>query len=260
LVGDYVDIGGHPTWVDERGRWAETVLLLHGGLSHSDLLLDAIGPAVAERYRLVAFDRRGHGRTADTPDPFHYDDMVTETIGVLERVVGDQAHLVGWSDGGIIALLVALRQPELAGKVVAIGTNYHYEGIHPVPIDAASPVMAEIAASYGERSPDGPDHFSEVLNKSLTMIATEPMLTTEDLKQIDVPTLVVSGDDELVRLDHTCSMYEALPAGQLAVVPGASHALPIEKPAEVARLILEFLAADGPPQTFMPVRRPPTTA
>jgi pimeloyl-ACP methyl ester carboxylesterase len=259
-MGDYVDIGGHPTWVDERGSGAETVVLLHGGLSNCDLLLDAIGPAVVERYRVVAFDRRGHGRTADTPDPFHYDDMTTETIGVLELVVGDRAHLVGWSDGGIIALLVALRQPELVGKVVAIGANYHFDGVHPVPMDAASPFMAEIVEGYGERSPDGPDHFPEVLSKSLTMFTSEPMLTTDDLKLIGVPTLIMSGDDELVRLDHTCAMYEALPAGQLAVVPGSSHALPFEKPAEVARLILEFLGADGPPETFMPVRRRPTTA
>ena len=66
----------------------------------------------------------------------------------------------------------------------------------------------------------------------------------------------MSADDELVRLDHSCSMYEALPAGQLAVVPGTSHALPIEKPAEVARLVLDFLAA-GPPETFMPIGRRP---
>ena len=240
----YVDIGGHPTWVEDRGAGLETVVFLHGGLSNSDVLLNAIGPAVVRRYRVVAFDRRGHGRTADTPDPFHYDDMVTETIGVLERVVGDRAHLVGWGDGGIVALLVASRHSELVSRLVAIGANYHYDGLHPAPPRATSSAMPELAAHYGERSPDGPDHFAEVVNKSLTMVASEPVLSTDDLKQIDVPTLVVSADDGLVRLDHTVAMYEALPSGQLAVVPGASHALPIEKPAALARLILEFLAAD----------------
>ena len=234
-------------------------MLLHGGLSNSDLLLDVIGEPLAERYRVVAFDRRGHGRTADTPAPFHYDDMATETIGVLEQVVGGPAHLVGWSDGGIIALLVALRRPDLVGRLVPIGANYRYDGINPMGLDPESPVVQMIAASYGERSPDGPEHFPEVLSKSVAMFESEPTLTTEDLKRIAAPTLVVSADDELVRLDHTCSMYEALPAGQLAVVPGSSHALPMEKPGEVARLVLEFLAATLPPQTFMPIRRQPTT-
>jgi pimeloyl-ACP methyl ester carboxylesterase len=93
-----------------------------------------------------------------------------------------------------------------------------------------------------------------VFTKSMAMFTTEPTMTTDDLAQIAAPTLVVAGDDDVIRLDHTSSMYEALPAGQLAIVPGASHALPIEKPADLARLVLEFLAS-GPPETFMPVLR-----
>jgi pimeloyl-ACP methyl ester carboxylesterase len=89
-MGEHLDIGGHPTWVDQRGSGPATVILLHGGVSNSDLLLDAIGAPLAERHRLVAFDRRGHGYTADTSAPFHYEDMATETIGVLEAVVGGQ--------------------------------------------------------------------------------------------------------------------------------------------------------------------------
>jgi pimeloyl-ACP methyl ester carboxylesterase len=256
-MGEYLDLGGHPTWVDQRGSGEETVVLLHGGLSNSDDLLGAIGPTLEDRYRVVAFDRVGHGRTADTPAPFHYDTMVTETIAVLERVVGGRAHLVGWSDGGIIALLVALGRPDLVGKIVTIGANYHYDGIDEVPMEPASPAMTHIADGYAQRSPDGPGHFDEVLGKAFTLFATEPTLTTDDLKRIDVPTLVMAGDDELVRLDHTCSLYEALPAGQLAIVPGSSHALPMEKPGKVARLVVDFLAAEGPPQTLMPIRRTP---
>jgi pimeloyl-ACP methyl ester carboxylesterase len=261
-MGEYVDINGHPTWVDERGSGSgsDTVLMLHGGLSNSDLLLDTIGAALAERYRVVAFDRRGHGRTADTDAPFHYDDMATETIGVLEQVVGGPAHLVGWSDGGIISLYVALRRADLVGKLVPIGANYHFNGLQPIELDPSSPVMAMIADSYGRVSPDGPSHFPDVVNKSLTMFGSEPAMTTDDLKGIAAPVLVLAGDDDAARLDHTCALYEALPAGELAIVPGTSHALPLEKPAEVIRLVLDFLAAAGPPQTFMPMLRQPTTA
>jgi len=90
--------------VDDRGAGAETVVLLHGGMAHSGLLLDAFGDALTARYRVVSFDRRGLGRTADPGAPFHYAEMATETIGVLESVVGGPAHLVGWSDGGIVAV------------------------------------------------------------------------------------------------------------------------------------------------------------
>lgn len=255
-MSGYADINGHPTWTTEIGQGAQTVLLLHGGLSNSDFLLDAIGPALAQRYRVVAFDRRGHGRTADTDADFHYDDMVTETVGVLETVVGGPAHLVGWSDGGIVALLVALRRPDLVDRMVVIGTNYRFDAIHEMGSEGEpSEFFRSIAAAYAERSPDGPEHFDAVATKSFAMFASEPTMTVDDLARIVPPTLVVSGDDDLARMDHTVSLYEALPAGQLAVVPAASHAVVVEKPDKVTALVLDFLGQELPPKTLMPFRR-----
>ena len=131
----YMDINGHPTCVDDRGGPGESLLLLHGGLSNSDELLDTIGASLEKGYRLVAFDRRGHGFTADTDAEFHYADMATETTRVLEEAVHGPAHLVGWSDGGIIALLVALERPDLVDKLVVVGTNYHYNALMPYEMD-----------------------------------------------------------------------------------------------------------------------------
>ena len=254
-MGERILIDGHPTWVEQRGEGAETVVLLHGGLSDSDTLLGPLSAPLEGQYRVVAFDRRGHGYTADTEAPFHYDDMATETISVLEQVVGGQAHLVGWSDGGIVALLVALRRPDMVGRLVAIGANFHHDGILPLDFPPDSPVVAMMAQNYGERSPDGAEHFGVVAGKFLTMASTEPTLTVDDLKQIETPTLVMVGDDDVITLSHTCALYESLPAGQLSVVSGASHALPLERPDDTARIILGFLASDVPPVTIMPVRR-----
>jgi pimeloyl-ACP methyl ester carboxylesterase len=253
-MGEYLDIGGHPTWVDQRGSGA-TILLLHGGMSNSDLLIDAIGAPLAERYRVVAFDRRGHGYTGDTAAPFHYGDMAAETIGVLETVVGGQAHLVGWSDGGIIGLLVALHRPQLVDRVVVIGANFHHDGVGGLDLPEDDPFTRAIVEAYAERSPDGGEHFGEVFEKFEAMVTTEPTLTTDDLGRITAPTLVMAGDDDAVLLPHTCAMYEALPAGQLSIVPGTSHALPIERADVTARTVLDFLAAEVPPPTLMPVRR-----
>jgi pimeloyl-ACP methyl ester carboxylesterase len=254
-MGEHLDIGGHPTWVDQRGSGPATILLLHGGVSNSDVLLDAIGEPLAERYRLVAFDRRGHGYTADTAAPFHYEDMAAETIGVLEAVVGGPAHLVGWSDGGIIGLLVALRRPELIDRMVLIGANFHHDGFGSLDLPEESPFVRAMVEAYAERSPDGGEHFGEVFEKFTAMVTTEPTLTTDDLGRITAPTLVTAGDDDAVQLSHTCEMYEALPAGQLSIVPGTSHALPIERPDVTARTVLDFLGAEVPPTTLMPVRR-----
>ena len=164
----YVDLLGHQTWVHVEGDQSETVVLLHGGLSNSDAMMETIGRPLGRTYRLAAFDRRGHGRTADTDEPFHYAAMADETIAFLEHI-GGRAHLVGWSDGGIVALLVALRRPDLVGRLVAIGANYHFDGVRPAELPADSPMIAMISASYAERSPDGAEHFSEVMRKAMTL-------------------------------------------------------------------------------------------
>jgi pimeloyl-ACP methyl ester carboxylesterase len=254
----YLDVGGHPTWYRDSGPGpATTVVLLHGGLSNSDALLDAIGGPIGQRHRVVAFDRRGHGRTADTDAPFHYDEMAGETIAVLEAVVGGPAVLVGWSDGGIVALLVSMLRPDLVARQVLIGTNYHHDGLLELDFETGSEFEAAITEAYADRSPDGAAHFEVVMGKAGALFASEPTLTVEDLRTVAAPTLVLVGDDDLIQLSHTVSLYESLPAGRLAVVPGTSHAVPIEAPAEVAHLVVDFIAAPDPPTTAIPARRAP---
>jgi pimeloyl-ACP methyl ester carboxylesterase len=250
----YTDIGGRQTWfADSRGA-GEPVLMLHGGISDSEMLLDPLEPALGERFRILAFDRRGHGRTADTEGPFHYDDMATESIAAIEKLIGGPAHLVGWSDGGNVALLVALRRPDLVRSLVLIGANFHFDGNMPMgPGDGSGPkVMRD---RYAERSPDGAEHFAAVFEKSRAMWAGEPTLTTDDLRKISAPALVLVGDDDLMTLAHTASLYESLPQGRLAVIPGTSHAVVMEKPELVGLLINDFLSDPGKPKTDMPVRR-----
>jgi len=254
-MGEYVDIAGHATWLETTGSGDETVLLLHGGLSNCDDLLHTIGTALAERYRVVAFDRRGHGRTADIEGPLHYDDMAADTVEVLDTIVGGAAHLVGWSDGGIISLLVARRRPDLVRRMVLIGANFHFGGLREVASAGSEGFMNAIAVGYADRSPDGADHFAEIVAKTMTMFATEPAMTIDEIRSIQTPALVLVGDDDLVELSHTCALYEALPHGQLAVVPGASHAVPAEKPLEVGALVMDFLSGPVSPRTLMPSRR-----
>ncbi len=262
-----VDLLGHPTWYTVQGVGDETVLLLHGGLSNSDAMLDSIGGPLGQRRRVAAFDRRGHGRTADTPEAFHYESMVDETSAFIEYI-GGPVHIVGWSDGGIVGLLLALRRPELVGRLVAIGANYHWN-VLPDLIDAApedgegvdgtpaaesgdSGIVALMAAAYAERSPDGPDHFAAVAAKGFHLFGIEPELTAEDLARVSVPVLVMAGDDDMIPLSHTAAFFAGLPEAQLAIVPGASHGLPMEHPHEVVGLIERFLGSDIPPVTMMP--------
>lgn len=237
----YRTIGGTPTWVVERGAGRDTVLLLHGGLGNSDELLDSIGPFLAGRYRLVAFDRRGHGRTADDGLPFHYDAMADETEAVIAHLGIAPTHVVGWSDGGIIALLLAMRHPGLLRRVVLIGANFHHAGFKAAEFGPDAPFFAPLEASYAERGPDGREQFRSIAERVTHMWTSEPALTPADLVAAMVPTLVMSADRDAITLEHTLRLFESLPQAELAVVPGASHGLPEEKPELVARLIADFL-------------------
>jgi len=250
-----VALNGHPTWaLRGRGRGPRLVLL-HGGLSSSASLLRSIGPRLSRHFAVSAFDRRGHGRTADTDAPFHYDDMADETIAFLE-LLGGRSHLVGHSDGGVVALLAALKRPDLVRRVVSVGSNFHFDAVaSPGNLTFDGPEFDEWAAQYAARSPDGLAHARTVADKSLTLFATEPTLTPARLSELTRPVLVMVGDDDVVDLEHTVVLYQSLSHAQLAVVPGSSHAVLKERPKESARIIRRFLTQRLPPVTLQPVRR-----
>jgi pimeloyl-ACP methyl ester carboxylesterase len=214
-----------------------------------------LGPKLSKHFTIAAFDRRGHGRTADTDAPFSYDDMALETIAFLE-LLGRRLYVVGHSDGANVALLVALKRPDLLHRVVLVGANYHFDGLMPMEdFTPQSPDFEQFALDYATRAPDGVDHAAAVVEKSLNLVKTQPTLTSDDLHAISVPVLVMAGDDDVARLDHTVSMYEAIPGAQLAILPGTSHAILKESTKESARLINEFLLGPAEPETQYPIRR-----
>jgi len=250
-----VTILGHPTWAKVPARGRPAVILLHGAMSSSASLLRSVGPGLKQHYRVGAFDRRGHGRTADTAAPFTYDAMADETISFIESL-DRRVHLVGHSDGGNVALLVAQRRPDLLKRVVVVGANYHYDGLVDFELlETDSPGFEEWATKYATRAPDGIAHAAEVLAKTNVMLRTGPTMTTTDLAQIEVPVLVMAGDDDVATLEHTTTMFESLPDAQLAIIPGASHAVLKEQTALCVRLIHRFLSQKRPIVTYSPLRR-----
>jgi pimeloyl-ACP methyl ester carboxylesterase len=248
----YADVSGVKTWYAEHGT-GEPLVLLHGAFTDASEFGATI-PALAERFHVFTPERRGHGHTPDLPGPISYELMAADTVAFLDKLKIGPWHLVGHSDGANVALLVALARPDLVERLVLISGNFHHDGL------AADLDLSELAANdyladaYGQVSPDGRDHFPVIAAKIFRMVTTEPTLSATDLAKVATRTLVMAGDDDMVSADHTLLMYRSIRDSELAIVPGTSHALIIEKPELCNRIILDFLTKDPAP-TFLPIRR-----
>ena len=241
-------------WYDERGA-GDPLVLLHPGLVDSRAMTATTDDLVG-RFHVFAPDRRGHGRTPDVDGPISYDVMAQDTVNFLEGVVEGPAHLLGCSDGAVVALLVALRRPDLVRRLVLVAGVFHRDGWDPTALDADTDPPEFLRTTYGEVSPDGVEHYDHVVAKVAADHRVQPSLTTDDLSQVRARTLVMVGDDDEVRLEHAVQMYRALPDAELAVVPGTSHGLLVEKPDLCNLLAATFLTTDPVP-TFAPIRRRP---
>ncbi|MGH9067925.1 MAG: alpha/beta fold hydrolase [Acidimicrobiales bacterium] len=252
---EYVTVHGHRVWHEVHGTTGEPVVLLHGGFAGASSWAAQIPALAAAGLRVYVPERRGHAHTPDVEGPITYALMAADTIGYLESVVGGPAHLVGWSDGAVVAALVALRRPALSARMVLIGQYYNSEGrVAGSPLDQLlhSPeAMGFLRALYDPYSPDGPEHFPIVYEKMLAMIDSEPEIELSELSRITASTLVVQGDRDLVTLQHSAAIAAALPNGRLAVLPG-SHALPLELPEVVNALLTTFLQRGAPEPLWSP--------
>jgi pimeloyl-ACP methyl ester carboxylesterase len=250
-VASYVDVNGVRTWYDAHGE-GEPLVLLHPGLHDSRGFAPNL-EALAARFRTYTPERRGHGHTPDV-GPISFELMADDTIHFIERVVGEPARVLGCSDGAIVALLVTLRRPDLVSRLVFVAGVFHHDGWVPGVIDSSAEPPDFMAASYGEVSPDGAHHFPVVVEKLAQMHLTEPALTTSDLSRVTSRTLVMMGDDDEVKLEHTLALYRGLPNADLAIIPGTSHGLLVEKAGLCNAVILDFLSNEPIP-TLAPIRR-----
>lgn len=253
-VAEYTTIT-HPepntrVWHEVRGE-GPPVLLLHGAFSGASSWGAQVPAVVDAGWQVFCPERHGHGHSPDVTGEFHYADMATETIAYLDEVVGEPAAIVGWSDGAVVAVLVALARPDLVRRLVLIGQYYNSAGRAPGGIlDALqagdADLLAFFKAEYADESPDGANHFDVIFAKTMAMITAEPEIDLAEFSAITCPTLVMQGDHDEVTLDHGREVCAAIPDARLSVIPG-SHLIPIEAASEVNAVILDFL---GDPEVF----------
>ena len=239
----------------EKSGSGEPLLLLHGGFGTVEDFASQT-PELAKHFRVVAFERPGHGHTADTIEPFSFDTMSSYTADFIEALKLGAMNLVGWSDGAIIALLVAISRPDLVKRLVCGSGLFNSNAQSPEDLnwirsltpEAFRKSMAALVRRYDESSPDGPAHFPVVFEKTKRLWLNEPHIATEDLAKISAPTLVMAADRDAIPIEHTLELFRSIKGAQLCIIPGTTHFLMSEKPDMVNRAILEFLNAEKKPK------------
>jgi pimeloyl-ACP methyl ester carboxylesterase len=221
----------------------EPVLLIHGGLGHADVWGFQV-PALAETHKVIVADSRGHGRSTRSDQPFGYALMADDYLALLDHLGIDQVALVGWSDGGIIGLDIAIRHPERLSRLFAFAANYTPAGVKPSVADdpTFNAYIARAGEDYARLSPT-PDEFDAFVAQISQMWASEPNYTKEQLQAITVPTVIFDGDhDEAIEPAHTAEMAELIPGAELIIMKDASHFAMWQQPDAFNKTVLEFLA------------------
>jgi pimeloyl-ACP methyl ester carboxylesterase len=212
------------------------LLLLHGGASS---IPDKWIPLFAPYFQVIAPEQMGHGRTGDLVDrPFHYHAMAEDTVELMRRLEIESALVLGYSDGGIIGLDMAINHPGRVTRLAVTGANARVDGYTAANLEwirTFDPNTDPVPEKYASLSPDGADHWPAVIGRMKPMWATEPGFADDELRSIEAPTLLVVGDCDIVTPEHAVEMFRTIPDAQLCVVPNAGHGV---MPAE---LILAFL-------------------
>jgi len=200
------------------------LLLLHGGTGS---IPTKWIPFFSSQFRVIAMEQMGHGRTADVIDrAFHFHDMAEDTVELMLQLGIERAVVVGYSDGGIIGIDMAIHHPERVTKLAVTGANSRADGYTAENLEWArtfKPADLPVSDAYARLSPDGPDHWPIVLGRLQRMWPVEPNFTREEMQSIKAPTLIIIGDGDIVTPEHAVEMFRSIPNAQLCVVPHAGH-------------------------------------
>ena len=222
----------------------EPLLLLHGGLGNSDYWGNQV-PAFAKHYRVIVADSRGHGRSTRSAQPYSYQLMASDVLALMDHLKIDKASIVGWSDGGIIGLDLAMNHPERLTKLFAFGANYNVGGLRDdIDTNKTFNTYIEKAGLDYRHLSKTPDQYDAFVEQISGMWNSQPDYTPAQLGKISVPTMIADGaHDEGIRQEHTKEMARLIPGATLLILPDVSHFAMWQNPAEFNQAVLDFLMA-----------------
>lgn len=234
-AGRFVELNGIKLYYETYGE-GSPMLLIHGngqsifGLRHQINFFKT-------HYRVIVADSRGHGRTEMGSARLTYERMTEDFNALLDTLNLRQVHVLGWSDGGIIGLLLASKYPEKVDKLAVMGANLDPQGAYDWALSWVSRREREIDALAA--SGNSSNHW-HIYRQRLDLLGKQPNILVEQLSKIAAPTLVMAADRDVIRGEHTLKIFNALPKAHLCIFPGATHMIPEQDPQVFNRTVEKF--------------------
>src|SRR5262252_1279591 len=260
-ITGYLPVHGLEMYYEIHGEGSPLVLL-HGSMGTIDSCFAGLLPALAAARQVIAVELQGHGHTADIPRPLSYQQMADDTAAVLRALGVDTADAAGYSMGGGVALQLAMSRPGMVRRLVfAGGTSYRRDGLYPEMLAEPGPAPEDLNGSSWHqaylRVAPHPGAWTTLVAKVLELDRTFEGWPPGAIRAMTAPALLIIGDSDIVRPEHTMEMFRligggvigdmaGIPASQLAVLPGTSHVGLLERTDWLQSMILEFLDAPEP--------------
>jgi pimeloyl-ACP methyl ester carboxylesterase len=217
------------------------VILLHGGLANSDYFGYQV-KALMKHHKVVLVDSRGHGRSTRDSRPYSYTLLADDIVALMDKLKIRNADILGWSDGAILGLDLAMQHPERVRKVIAFAANTKTEGVvEGVEKNPTFLAYIERAGDEYRRLSATPKDYDAFVGQVSQMWASQPNWTDDQLRSIKTPVLIMDGDhDEAIKRSHTEYIAATIPGAGLLILPNVSHFAFLQDPAQFNFAMLHF--------------------
>ncbi len=256
--GRYADVHGLKMYYEIHGE-GHPLVLLHGAFSAVGTSFGKLLPHLARERQVIAVEMQGHGHTADIDRPLRYEQLADDIAALLTQIGIEKADLFGWSLGAGVALQAAIRHPEVVRKLVLASVTYNSGGLYPellAGIENSKPEDLAGTPFYKEyiRIAPNPQDFPRLFAKLRQLDGEIQDWPVEVIRAIKAPTLLITGDSDIIRPEHTVELFRllgggvvgdlvGLPRSQLAVLPGTTHVMLMDRVEWLLSMMTTFLDA-----------------